>query len=246
MTLDQFENVLGGISDEFIMEAAPMKRITGKNKRTGLIAAAAAAVLAIAAAVVLMVVKPFEKSSPGSEGSEDPVSMRTALRNPVVKKGTELGEDAAKAYLEENRAGILNALRAFGEDFKDLRFSETGFRGLRLGEKKNEIDLSFREYLMYDGEKLVGTETLWLDPEDGQIHGTPAWGGPWMEAFGEWIRAHADEKPLVFYNGPAMYLMTPSGAVTTRGESVADKLPDYDKDADYYNAFFDETIVIAP
>ena len=142
-----------------------------------------------------------------------PESFTLGPQTQIVFEGTRITEAEAQAYLRENLPWISSALAQSGVPANALRASARGYSHLSLGEQC-VVRADFRDYLLYNGDTLVSILTLYRQ-EDGQIHASPAFGGPWFSDFNAFLQAHRGEKLLFAYAGNTEIVITPANEVYT-------------------------------
>ena len=120
--------------------------------------------------------------------------------------GEAVTDADAEAYFSENLGGILSSLSASGVAVGDAHVVYPGYCHMNLG-KTGEVRANYRDYLLYSGETLVSIVTLYR--EEGEIHASPAFGGPWFADYAAFLRAHRGEGLLFFYDGFRELALTP-------------------------------------
>ena len=124
--------------------------------------------------------------------------------------GEAITDEDAEAYFSENLGGILSSLSASGVGAGDAHVVYPGYCHMNLG-KTGEVRANYRDYLLYRGETLVSIVTLYR--EDGEIHSSPAFGGPWFADYAAFLRSHRGEGLLFFYDGLRELALTPQNAL---------------------------------
>ena len=130
----------------------------------------------------------------------------------AVEVGEKITDEEAQVWLAEN-TWIRSALTASGVPADSAVYSEKGYCHVKydgnVDKKQAEVRLDFRDYLLWDGDKLIAIVTL--TKENGQIDGTPAFGGPGFDAFGAFLREHKGEELLFVYAKFMEIVILPDG-----------------------------------
>lgn len=135
----------------------------------------------------------------------------TGAKPGVNVVGEKITDAEASAYLREN-TWIASALAASGVPADNITYSETGYCHVSYDGtegKPLEVRQNFRDYLAYNGDKLVAIITV--TKENGKLSATPAFGGLWFSDYDAFLRAHKGEKLLYVYAGFMEIVITPDG-----------------------------------
>ena len=165
--------------------------------------------------------------------------------NEIDLVGDEITEEEAKRYFEENRASITNSLSASGIAADDIRISDTGYCHISYngGADKNlEIRQNFRDYLVYNGDRLVAIVTLTKD--NGLLSSTPAFGGTWFDDYNAFLKQHEGQKLLYLYAGWMEIIISPDNTCTNpMGQDISEYLKGIENP---YEWFYNEAAVYTP
>ena len=116
--------------------------------------------------------------------------------------GDELSDEEAQSYFTENRNSIVNSLCASGVTADSIRISDKGYCHITyngiLGEGF-EIRQNSRDYLVYNGDKLVAIITLYK--ENGVVSNTISFGAKWFDKYNNYLKQHKGEKLVYAYAG---------------------------------------------
>ena len=185
-----------------------------------------------------------------SGGAQDdlPVTMeRVQTELGVARREETLDEATADRYIAENKEQILYSLSMSGVPTDgDVTISEHGYTHLNLsgGGTWKELATDFRDYLIYNGDRLVAILTLWI--MDGEVHASPAFGAPWFDDYNAFLQSHKGEALAFVYLGMTEAVVTPQGEVCNpMGLDLSARFPDSDKGNYYdYLAYPENTYVV--
>ena len=173
-----------------------------------------------------------------------------AAREELESRGEKLTDEMAQSYFKENLTWLQSALSSSGVPAENLRISERGYSHVSF-ENYNAsskapvcmLQKNFRDYPVWNGNELVAIVTLVL--ENGEFYATPAFGGPWFKAFGEFLNAHKGEKLLfLYFGGQQEFVLTPDGKVrNVQGQELA---PDFGTIENPYDFFYCPEAVFVP
>lgn len=156
-------------------------------------------------------------SGDGSYGGDE--SGGNGVRIPVLPRersfeltGEELTDEEASEYFKENTVRFKNELTASGVSADNLVIMPKGYCHVSYSGvegKPFELKQNFRDYLAYNGDKLVAIITL--VKENGQLSATPAFGGPWFDDYNAALQQHKGEELVYVYAGWMEFVVTPDG-----------------------------------
>ena len=165
--------------------------------------------------------------------------------NEIDLVGEEITEEEAAKYFEENRASITSSLSASGIAADDIRISDTGYCHISYngGADKNlEIRRNFRDYLVYNGERLVAIVTLTKD--NGLLSSTPAFGGTWFDDYSEFLNQHKGQELVYLYAGWMEIIIAPDNTCTNpMGQDISGYLDGIENPYDW---FYNEEAIYIP
>lgn len=155
----------------------------------------------------------------GSYGGEQPDENMGGWAIPVLPFdrhieviGEELTDEEAAEYFKENTVRFRNELTASGISADNLVIMPKGYCHVSYSGvegKPFELKQNFRDYLAYNGDKLVAIITL--VKENGQLSATPAFGGPWFDDYNAALQQHKGEELVYVYAGWMEFVVTPDG-----------------------------------
>lgn len=166
-------------------------------------------------------------------------------KNKVVVTGDKLTESEARAYLIDNRESIVSALASSGVPADDIVISERGICHLSYdGSTMEYLELKQdrRDYLVYNGDKLVAIVTLWK--ENGKIYSTPIFGAKWFDGYNKFLKAHKGQKLVYVYANNNEIVIAPDGTCYMPLHNDADKYFEGIKDPYLY--FHNDAAVYIP
>ena len=165
--------------------------------------------------------------------------------NEIDLVGEKITEEEAAKFFEENRASIASSLSASGIAADDIRISDTGYCHISYngGADKNlEIRQNFRDYLVYNGDRLVAIVTLTKD--NGLLSSTPAFGGEWFDDYNEFLNQHKGQELVYLYAGWMEIIISPDNTCTNpMGQDISEYLKGIENP---YERFYNENAVYVP
>lgn len=188
----------------------------------------------------------------GEENEAGGTDGKLNVTSEIVLTGTEyeLSLSEAVSYLESAKAGIINELTASGVHTGDFHFSPWGVSILRSGNKGNTMAVDWKQFLAYDGEKLIAIIDLCKDGSG--VHHYVAFGGPWFESYDAMLKAHAGEELVMIYVGDVQAVVTPDNevlsivAVVEGTDSDGHFRESIEEGKDYYHYFKREQNTFIP
>ena len=130
--------------------------------------------------------------------------------NGFIYTGEPITDAEAAAYFADHLDSVLSSLIASGVNAWGARIRYPGYCPMTLGET-GDVRRNFRDYQLWVDGSLVAIVTL--TRLDGQLYATPSFGAPWFDGFSSFLRQHAGEKLLFFYNGYTELVLTPSNVL---------------------------------
>lgn len=114
--------------------------------------------------------------------------------------GEVLTDEQAQEYFKANKETIFSSLSQSGVTITSPKISEKGYSHVSYDGTQGEtfvVRQNFRDYLVYDGDKLVAIITL--VKENGVIYSTPSFGAKWFEYYNAFLQKHKGEKLVYVY-----------------------------------------------
>ena len=106
--------------------------------------------------------------------------------------------------------GIRTEGEVSGVRMDQPRFAEKGIGHLSISESGAVLKTNWRDFLVYDGDEIIAIYTLCK--ENGLIHATPAWGGPWFAEYSRFLAEHAGQELVYLYLDAAQeIILLPDG-----------------------------------
>ena len=128
--------------------------------------------------------------------------------------GERLTDEDAKNYFKQNKASIISSLSASGVETENAVIKEKGYcHASYNGEEGKPLTVKqdFRDYLVYNGEKIIAIITLYK--QDGKIYSSPAFGAPWFENYAKYLNQHKGEELVYVYAGQMEIIVAPDGSI---------------------------------
>ncbi|MBO6232042.1 MAG: hypothetical protein J6O50_15895 [Ruminiclostridium sp.] len=237
---------IDGIDDSLIEEAMNYKR----TRKPIYIAAGAVAAIAVFSAVMLNILRITEPTVPTVDGgaqTDDSYSGggtnygedgKIILSDAKVSfTGTAITAEEIREIIEREKVTIASFIRHETPGAGDINISLVGYSHLQTD--NNTISLDFVTLPVFTEDRLIGEVTLFR--YDGEIHYSPAAGGPgWEVKTGIFDQNPDSELAFVYVGQLSEYMIAPDNTVygMWEGESPLDDVPDcYTKYATEYNTF---------
>lgn len=159
--------------------------------------------------------------------------------------GEAITDAEAQTYFSENQSSIIGILSSNGLSSNSIKISDKGYCHINYnGEegKSFEVRQNYRDYLVYNGNKLVAIITLYK--EDGKIFNTPSFGTKWFGDYNTYLQAHKGQKLVYVYAGWQEIIIAPDNTYfNPLGHDVSAYLEGIDKP---YEMFYHETATYTP
>ena len=159
--------------------------------------------------------------------------------------GERLTDEEAGLYLEKNKETIGSSLSSSGVAADNIRFSEKGYYHLNYNGaegKPLELKENFRDYLVYNGNKLIAIITL--IKENGKVTDSISFGAPWFDSFNKKLIAHKGEKLIFVWAANAEIIIAPDGSYfSSAGNDVSHYMEGLENP---YEFFFTDLAVYIP
>lgn len=159
--------------------------------------------------------------------------------------GEEITDEEAQAFFKEN-TWIRNSLEASGVFAENLKIKPHGYCHVYYDGaqgKPFEIRQNFRDYLAYDGDKLISIITL--TKENGKLSASPAFGGPWFDSFNTLLQQYKGQEIVFVYAGWMEFFVTPDNKWHyPQGQDL--RLEFGAKADELYSIFYHEKAVYVP
>ena len=159
--------------------------------------------------------------------------------------GEAITDAEAQAYFSENQSSIIGILSSNGMSSNSIKISDKGYCHVNYNGEKGksfEVRQNYRDYLVYNGNKLVAIITLYK--EDGKIFNTPSFGAKWFDDYNTYLQAHKGQKLIYVYAGWQEIIIAPDNTYfNPLGHNISAYLEGVDKP---YEMFYHETATYIP
>ena len=227
---------LGDIDEAYVEQAgAERKKTVALAWISGM---AAACFLLMCAAVCFMSAWANEPNQAGG------LNGKINTRDPIVITGEEyvISDAEAFAYLESVKNSIQNTLCASGIPVSSLTVKENGYSHVRTGDGGNTLAVNWRDYLAYDGDRLVAIISVTRDGEGMKHH--LSFGGEWFSSYAELLTRHEGKALAYLYIGDVEAFVLPDhSVVSVMGVDISSAL---ENNMSYYEYFATEYNVYIP
>lgn len=183
----------------------------------------------------------------GESGGMDVRIPALPANREIVEVGEQISDEEAAAYFAQNLGSLASSLSASGVEADSLRVSTKGYSHVcysGVEGERLEARLNFRDYLVYNGEKLVSIVTLYK--EDGKLYSTPAFGAPWFDAYDAFLRDRRGQALVYVYAGFAEIILTPDGQICSPLGGGTDASRYFEGVDDPYSLFFHPAAMYIP
>ena len=214
----------------------------GRKLKTGLFAAALLLVAGVLAAVIVPRLnqasrentKTQEGGLAGGVAGSGELAVAQIVSRGIRTEGEVLSDEEGYAYVTKYKDALLDTLAVSGVKMSQPRFAEKGIGHLSIHADGAVMKTNWRDFLVYDGDEIVAIYTLYK--ENGLIHATPAWGGPWFAEYSRFLAEHAGQELVFLYLDAAQeIILLPDGkAVNPLGYAAAAQFTE--SNFDYYTA----------
>lgn len=188
--------------------------------------------------------------TPTNDGSGDFYSVGGFMipcppqSNGITFTGEKITDEEAAAYFRQNKVSIVSSLSSSGVAADNIKISEHGYSFISYDgtERKGlEVRQNFRNYLVYNGNRLIAIITL--VKENGELSNTVSFGAKWFDGYNQFLQAHAGQK-LIFVYANVEIVIAPDGSyVSPMGFDVSNYLS-WSKNP--YEWFYNENVVFIP
>lgn len=165
--------------------------------------------------------------------------------NNIMFTGEKITDEEAAAYFSENYISIVSAFSASGVSAENIKISEHGYWHISYDGtegKDFEVRQNFRDYLVYNGNRLIAIITL--TKENGIISNTPSFGAPWFDNYNEYLQKHAGQELIYVYASNMEIIIAPDESyVNPMGYDVSAYLNWIENP---YEWFYNENVVFIP
>jgi len=159
--------------------------------------------------------------------------------------GESLTDAEAQEYFKLNKESIIGSLSSSGVSSGSIKISDKGYCHVNYdGEEGKcfEVRQNYRDYLVYNGDKLVAIITLYK--ENGEIFNTPSFGAKWFDDYNSYLQAHKGEKLVYVYAGWFEIIIAPDNTYfNPMGKDVSLYLEGIE---DPYEMFYHESATYTP
>lgn len=172
-----------------------------------------------------------------SNGLCIPFRPEYSPKEKVSINGERLTDEEAAEYFKANKNAIASSLSSSGVNADDIQIAEKGYSHLSYTgaeDKPLELNQNYRDYLVYNGKKLVAIVTL--VKENGKIYDNISFGAKWYDSFNKKLNEHKGEKLTFLYAGSIEIVVAPDGdCFCPMGWDVSDYMEGID---DPYKFFY--------
>lgn len=164
--------------------------------------------------------------------------------NSITFTGEKITDEEAAAYFSENKVSIVSSLSSSGVAADNIKISEHGYCFISYDGTEGkglEVRQNFRNYLVYNGNRLIAIITL--AKENGELSNTVSFGAKWFDGYNKFLQAHAGQKLIYVYANTEIVIAPDGSYVSPMGYDVSDYL-NWSKNP--YEWFYSENVVFIP
>lgn len=200
------------------------KYLIQKKSRSKKIIAAAACFIIIAAGItgITAYLRNGSISDSGTDSSGGIPAKINTDDFKIREYDEVLTDEEIDAYYAENKISILSGLSASGVNVSGAELSEKGYSHIKIEETEITLRSSFRDRLLYNGNKLVAIITF--VKENNRIYSTPSFGGTWYDTFADFLSKHRGERLTFCYLGYLEFIVGENGEILSPSGYAPDVL----------------------
>ena len=249
MNTKQFSNALGNIGETYVDEAITYKanKKSKSWKKLGAIAACIAVVLtAIVVAIPMMTdtpaIPPVISTEQPNEAGGVNGKINVLEKLTIVGQEYTISNDEAVEYLNNAKNSIKNDLKACGIPVSQFEIKETGYSHIRTGDDGNSMAVNWRDYLAYDGDRLVAI--IQVTKEETGLKHFLSFGGTWFSRYEKLLQQYKGTELAYIYIGDVEAFITPNNEVVPLMD--IDVSSTLEQDLQYYEYFKTQYNVYIP
>lgn len=145
-----------------------------------------------------------------ADGGDIPINI--SISDYEIKEyGEVLTDDEIDEYYKENKTSILSGLSASGVSVFSAVLSDKGYSHVKVEETQITLNASFRDRLLYNGNKIVAIITF--VKYNGRISCTPSFGGTAFDKLDEFLSEHKGQKLTFGYIGHLDFAVSDAGEI---------------------------------
>ena len=154
--------------------------------------------------------KSKDKNEETADGGYIPTNI--SISDYEIKEyGEVLTDDEIDEYYKENKTSILSGLSSSGVSVFSAVLSDKGYSHVKVEETQITLNASFRDRLLYNGNKLVAIITF--VKYNGRISCTPSFGGTAFDKLDEFLSEHKGQKLTFGYIGHLDFAISDAGEI---------------------------------
>ena len=239
MTNKNIYRSLNFLDPELIINAAPAERTKKKKTITWFkIGTIAAAFLILIMGSVM--IRLFYNNASQAGGTNGKINTRDKIT--ITGKQYAFSDEEAIHYLNQVKNGIINTLTVSGIDASQLEIKENGYSHIRTENNGNEMAMNWRDYLAYNGEKLIAIIQVTKDKTGIKHH--LSFGGTWFSRYEDFLRQYKGTELVYIYIGDVEAFIDPDNQVIPLIDT--DISSTLDENQQYYQYFKTECNVYIP
>lgn len=234
MKRKRISDAITDIDAKYINEAAVFEK-QSKNRfvKVFVSVAAVCAVAVIGAFSAVIIHDRIATGDSEGGGTDGKVNVNAEIE--ITGLENVITDEEAAVYLDSVTDSISDTLKRSGVTINgEFRITDKGYSHIRTGDSGNTLAADWRDYLAYDGDRIVAIITLVKENESGIKHHI-AFGGPWFSEYAELLGKHKGEELVYIYIGDVEAFITPDNEVVTAiGTDVSANL---EENKDYHSFF---------
>ena len=203
---------LGSIDPKMIEAAEPKENIK-KTKRSLLIKWSTTAASFIFMIVTFIMINAFLFGDNSTKAGGTNGKINIVKEIIILEDEYRIDDNEAIAYLEEVKGSIVSSLNTSGVNVSELEIKEKGYSHVRTGDDGNTVAVNWRDYLAYDGEKLVAIIQVTKD-KTGFKHYI-MFGGEWFSRYELLLEQYKGVELAYIYIGDVDAFITPDNKVVS-------------------------------
>lgn len=239
----RISDAITDIDAKYINEAATFEKHGNKRFLGAFVSVAAVCAVALIGAFAAVLIHDNIGTGDSEAGGTDG-KINVTAEFEITGLDNVITDEEASVYLDSVTNSISEILKRSGVTINgELEITDKGYSRMRTGDSGNTMAVNWRDYLAYDGDRIVAIITLVKDDELGLNHHI-AFGGPWFSEYAELLEKHKGEELVYIYIGDVEAFITPENeVVTSMSVDISDNL---EENKEYYEFFKTEYNVYVP
>ena len=252
MKKENISNALNNIDFDMVEDVYESTKVKKKKPKSlwlkwGAIAACLTIMIVAAGTVLPMMIDdpntpPISTTAPKDEAGGVNGKVNVLEELTIIGDEYKFTDNEAVEYLSNAKEAIANDLKVSGINVSRLEIKEKGYSHIRTGDDGNSIAVNWRDYLAYDGDKLVAI--IQVTKEETGIKHFILFGAQWFSHYNELMQQNSGVELVYIYIGDVEAFITPNNEVIPLMD--VDISSTLEPNKDYYKFFKTQYNVYIP